>query len=1015
MKNKKPVIFLAFANDKVDDALYLRNLPKELHGIREALSQAVKAGLCEVIERTSATVDNIFDIFQDPYYKDRIAVFHYGGHASGTQLMLETVEGGHGYSHSEGLVPFFGKQDSLKLVFFNGCSSQQQALEMIEEGVPAVVGTGMAIKDEVATEIATRFYNGLATGETIDQAWLQAIDIVKTKKGSTKKQKGLKLRRDKSTDFPWNMYIRQGSEIVKGWNLPMAVNNPLFGLPNLPRKHNLPEKPFRFLERYREEHAEVFFGRAQYIRDLYNRATDPKAAPVILLYGQSGVGKSSMLDSGVLPRLEQKNKVIYVRRDQTIGLLGTLRKSLGLAAIPTQKEKETAEEIIEHSDDDFLDKIAPLTKVMPDLDEDLKGEMQHFLDRMRMKHTIDEVFEEEDDGDVSVIFKKWKALEEAADEPLIILLDQVEEIFTKPHPEMDDELETFMDNIQIIFKNPQTKPRGKLILAYRKEYHPEIDESCKLHQVPREEIFLKKLSKFDIEEVVMGLSSNARLEKRYRLNVEENLPEIIADDLLEDKDSAIAPVMQILLTKMCNMTENDDERKFTIDNYQKLKKEGILMDDFFEQQMEKLAIWSPELVESGLALDILNLHTTKMGTAGARNLEDIRERYQHRADVLDGLIDKLKELYLLTNAGVGRTGLAHDTIAPLVKDEVQNSDLAGQRAFRVISNKLPTYEKSPDNLLDDDDLHLVEEGERGMRLWTAKEEELVEASRRKREKRRKHKRMLRQAAVAIVIVISGLTVFATFMYFDAEKEKQEAVKQKQNAENERKEAVKQTEKARLSEQVAEAARDTAILAQQEALAQRKIAVFEKIAADSAKSVAITEKNKAIEAKKLEILATKDAEKQTDIAKKQKGIAEDQTKLAEDQAKIAKDATRTAVAAKAEAEAELAKNMAKVRAGEANSLLQDDQIIKAAEFAVQAYEQNKDNGGLKYSTAIYRAMNQSLEALNGENRTRRNLFAQNPNLAKDLEVNQSNGDIAFSLYKGRKKGQINIIKNENPKV
>jgi hypothetical protein len=110
---------------------------------------------------------------------------------------------------------------------------------------------------------------------------------------------------------------------------------------------------------------------------------------------------------------------------------------------------------------------------------------------MRMKHTINEVFNEEDDGDVSVIFKKWKALEEAAGEPLIILLDQVEEIFTKPHPDQNDELETFMDNIQVIFKNPQTKPKGKLILAYRKEYHPEIDESCKNHQVPREEIFLK--------------------------------------------------------------------------------------------------------------------------------------------------------------------------------------------------------------------------------------------------------------------------------------------------------------------------------------------------------------------------------------------------------------------------------------------------------------------------------------------------------------------------------------------
>ncbi len=1005
MKNKKPVIFLAFANDKEDDALYLRNLPKELHGIRNALAQAVKAGLCEVVERTAATVDNIFDVFQDPYYKDRIAVFHYGGHASGTQLMLETVEGGHGYSNSEGLVPFFGKQNSLKLVFFNGCSSQQQALELIEEGVPAVVGTATAIRDDVATELAVRFYNGIATGNTIDQAWLQAIDVVKTKK-DTKQRKGLKLRRDKSSDFPWDMQIRQGAEIVKDWNLPMAVNNPLFGLPNLPQKHNLPEQPFRFLERYKEEHAEVFFGRAKYIRDLYNRTTDPKAAPVILFYGQSGVGKSSMLDSGVLPRLEQKNTVVYTRRDQTIGLLGTLREALGLAANPNLEEKMPQEE--NESNNEFLEKIAPIASVMPQLDEELKGEVQHFLDRMRMKHTVHEVINEEDDGDVSVIFKKWKALEEAAGEPLIILLDQVEEVFTKPNSENPDELEEFLKDIQVIFKNPHTQPKGKLILAYRKEYHPEIDEGCKTLQIPREEIFLKQLSKSDIEEVVLGLTSNERLSKRYRLTIEENLPEIIADDLLEDKDSAIAPVLQILLTKMWKMTEQDEERKFTINNYQQLKKEGILMDDFFEQQMEKLAVWNPSLVESGLALDILNFHTTKMGTAGARDLEDIRERYQHRADVLDGLVSKLKELYLLTDAGTGRSGLAHDTIAPLVKDYVRNSDLPGQRAYRVMGNKLPNYERNPDNLLDSNDLHLVEMGAQGMRLWTKQEEEMVEASRIKREKRRRFRMLLRRAAIGTVILITGLMLLSGVMYFKAEAQRQEAIKKKIEADSAKLVAQQQTEVALERKQIALVARDSSEIAKLEALRQQKLAVEERNKADAARLIAIRETEKALKAQDAESKAKEDALNQAEIAKAQTKIAKEQTIVAEENTRIAKFQTKRA-------EAELAKNLAQVAAGKSSVLLQDDQFEKAAEFAIKAYEDNKKSGGFEYSSAIYKALNQSLETLKGRNRTRRNLFAQNPFLAKDLEVNKVTGDIAFSIYRGRKKGQINIIRNENPSL
>jgi hypothetical protein len=89
----KPIIFLAFANDKVDNTRYLRNLPLEMDGVRRALYEAEDAGLCEILERANATIENILDVFQDNRYKDRIAVFHYGGHADGYQLLLEQLDG----------------------------------------------------------------------------------------------------------------------------------------------------------------------------------------------------------------------------------------------------------------------------------------------------------------------------------------------------------------------------------------------------------------------------------------------------------------------------------------------------------------------------------------------------------------------------------------------------------------------------------------------------------------------------------------------------------------------------------------------------------------------------------------------------------------------------------------------------------------------------------------------------------------------------------------------------------
>lgn len=106
-KTRKPVIFLAFANDRDDTVHYLRNLPEEARQIREPLQRARRDGLCELVELANATADDIFRVFQDPEYRDRIAVFHYGGHANGYQLLLELASSSpqtqYGLTAEEGL------------------------------------------------------------------------------------------------------------------------------------------------------------------------------------------------------------------------------------------------------------------------------------------------------------------------------------------------------------------------------------------------------------------------------------------------------------------------------------------------------------------------------------------------------------------------------------------------------------------------------------------------------------------------------------------------------------------------------------------------------------------------------------------------------------------------------------------------------------------------------------------------------------------------------------------------
>ncbi len=730
----KPVIFLAFANDRVRPRAYLRNLPEELRSIRNALTEAVNAGVCEIVERANATLDDIIDVFQDQRFNGRIAVFHYGGHADSYKLLLEDSYGGPSTAYKEGLASFLGKRDSLQLVFLNSCSTQQHALELNRNGIPLVVATSQDVHDNTALRLAHRFYNGLGNGFTIDASWSDAKADIITRNGKDNipgmYQDG-KMPVDET--FPWNFYYKEGAETAGQWNLPDAAHNPLFGLPDAPRIAPLPRTPYFFLGRFRREHAPLFFGRSVYIRSLYNRIHRENAAPVILFYGQSGAGKSSLLEAGLLPRLETSHTCLYLRREPETGLPGTLHNALD--------------------------------KCIHEASNPLPFEL----------------------NSVSIP-EKWHWLESQSRPPLLVILDQVEEVFSRFNPALPHELNRFLEEIKPMLTSSGTYPRGKLLLGYRKEYHPEIEKLLNAYQIPYASQFLEPLDRAGIMQVVTGLTGTEEMREQYHLKVEKNLPEIIADDLTEDRNSPIAPALQIILTKMwktSKTTPHSPNRVFSVALYRQLHRTHQFMDDFFEEQMHQhaagpnkkesqggcsigsssmLAPPGPsitlrvkdhqsEAVDSGLVLDLLHFHTTPLGTARSRNMEEINAAYSHSPDIAL-LVRELKALYLLTDADTNspipsspssshppilpssqppslKTSLAHDTLAPVVIDRYNRSLLPGQRAARILSVKLTGSRPGTEGFrLDENDLKTVEQGQSGMKALTAEGIQLLEESRK---------------------------------------------------------------------------------------------------------------------------------------------------------------------------------------------------------------------------------------------------------------------------------------------
>ena len=91
-------------------------------------------------------------------------------------------------------------------------------------------------------------------------------------------------------------------------------------------------QPWLGLLPYKEEHREFFFGRDREVEDIRGRIRDNS---LTILYGQSGLGKSSLLAAGVVPRLKEAGyapRIIRLSYDHSAALLQQTHAALAEAA-----------------------------------------------------------------------------------------------------------------------------------------------------------------------------------------------------------------------------------------------------------------------------------------------------------------------------------------------------------------------------------------------------------------------------------------------------------------------------------------------------------------------------------------------------------------------------------------------------------------------------------------------------------------------------------------------------------
>jgi len=224
LSSRSPYILLAFANPLQVPEEYLAALLRESSLVRGYLEPLDLDDVCDLTHIPEATIEQIFDRIEGWQRRKDLVLFHYGGHASASGLLLNTAEAGSQKAHAEGLARLLGSLPELKLVFLNGCSTKGQVYMLLKQGVKAVIATSTKVQDRKAVDFADRFYKNLTEGKSIGESFERAKNFLLSKYKhqvlTPDESRSMFWDEEETEELPWGLYHREDVESVLNWCLP---------------------------------------------------------------------------------------------------------------------------------------------------------------------------------------------------------------------------------------------------------------------------------------------------------------------------------------------------------------------------------------------------------------------------------------------------------------------------------------------------------------------------------------------------------------------------------------------------------------------------------------------------------------------------------------------------------------------------------------------------------------------------------------------------------------------------
>ena len=166
IKKDGPVKIL-FLSAHPEDLSRLR-LEAEIRNVKDAVRQSQHRERFVIIQEEAVRVSTLTSLL----LQHQPDIIHFSGHSSVTnEIILEDESGGSQYVPAEAVGKLFAQfKDTIRLVVLNACYSQLQAKHIIEH-IDSVIGMSGAIGDEAAVKFSSVFYEALASGKNLQQAF----------------------------------------------------------------------------------------------------------------------------------------------------------------------------------------------------------------------------------------------------------------------------------------------------------------------------------------------------------------------------------------------------------------------------------------------------------------------------------------------------------------------------------------------------------------------------------------------------------------------------------------------------------------------------------------------------------------------------------------------------------------------------------------------------------------------------------------------------------------------------